>query len=120
MIPKTGKPPGQKLVKRMSLRAKWLLLAPMSLVLIGAGLCVFSEAAELKHKDAAFSRWFLMGTYSLILINGGLSMLGQAIVFKSQMFYRAEMRREIKKMQKEMIGKLRRKKDKDNLNEKSE
>ncbi len=90
-------PPGRQLVERMSTRTKWLLLAPVSLVLIGAGLCVFSEAAYAKHNDAPFRQWFLWGTYSLILINGGLSLFGQAVRFRAQLDYRRFVRRELRK-----------------------
>ena len=100
MIPKTGKPPGQKLVNGMSTRAKWMLLSPISLALIGYGLCVYSEAGQLKHTGAPFMRWFLLGTYSLILINGGISLFGQAVIFRVQLHYRREMRRKFKKMEK--------------------
>jgi hypothetical protein len=95
---KSGQPPGQQLIKRMSTRTKWLLLAPVSLVLIGAGLCVFSEAAHAKHMDAPFRQWFLWGTYSLILINGGLSLFGQAVRYRVQIDYRRFVRRELKKV----------------------
>lgn len=102
MIPKTQKPPGKKLVKRMSLRTKWLILAPLSLVLVGYGLCVFSEASHLKHTNAPTRQWVLMGTYSLVIINAGLSLLGQAVIFRVQSLYRIETRRKLKKMQREI------------------
>ncbi|GAB3900416.1 hypothetical protein GCM10028803_23260 [Larkinella knui] len=93
-----SKPPGRRLIKRMSTRTKWLLLAPFSLILIGYGLCVFSEAANLKHTGEPFSRWFLLGTYSLIVINAGLSLFGQAIIFRVQMETRRAIRRHLKKL----------------------
>jgi hypothetical protein len=82
---KKQKPPGKKMLKRMSLYTKWLLSAIGGLILIGFGLSIFSEAANLKHTNAPFLRWFLMGSYSLIMINGGLCVFGQAIVFKVRM-----------------------------------
>lgn len=100
MIPKTGKPPGKKLVNGMSTRAKWMLLAPISLAMIGYGLCTFSEAGHLKHTGAPFIKWFLLGTYSLILINGGLSLFGQAVIFRVQLHYRRELRRKFRKIEK--------------------
>ncbi|WP_229599541.1 hypothetical protein [Runella rosea] len=109
MIPKTSKPPGQKLVKRMNSRTKWLLLAPTSLVVIGYGLCVFSEAGHLKHTNAPFRQWFLMGTYSLIVINAGISLFGQAVIFRVQYQYRQEVRRKLKKMQKDFETALKKK-----------
>lgn len=93
-----SKPPGRRLLKRMSTRTKWLLLAPFSLILIGYGLCVFSQAAHLKHTGEPFNRWFLLGTYSLIVINAGISLFGQAIIFRMQIENRKTIRRYLKKM----------------------
>ncbi|RRB07315.1 hypothetical protein EHT25_05940 [Larkinella rosea] len=92
-----SKPPGRRLIKQMSTRTKWLLLAPFSLVLIGYGLCVFSEAANLKHTGEPVIRWVLLGTYSLIVINAGLSLFGQAIIFRVRIETRRAIRREMKK-----------------------
>ena len=111
MVPKTGKPPGKQIIKNMTARTKWLILAPLGLVLIGAGLCIFNEAGEMMHHNEPFIRWFLMGTYSLILVNGGIVAFGQAIVFKTQTIYRQEMRREVKRLQKEMEARLKKKID---------
>lgn len=94
---KLAQPPGRRLVKRMSTRTKWLLLAPLSLLLVGAGLSVLSEAGWAKHTGAPFRQWFLWGTYGLILINGGLSLFGQAVRFRVQLDYRRFVRRELKK-----------------------
>ena len=94
---KKQKPPGKKMLKRMSLYTKWLLSAVGGLALIGYGLSVFSEAANLKHTNAPFLRWFLLGSYSLIMINGGLCVFGQAIIFKMKM----ESKKLIKKAMKE-------------------
>ena len=98
---KPTQPPGRRLVNRMSTRTKWLILAPLGLVLIGAGLCVLTEAAYAKHAGAPFRQWFLWGTYSLILINGGLSLFGQAVRFRAQLDYRRFVRRELKKRDRE-------------------
>lgn len=98
---KIVQPPGRRLVERMSTRTKWLLLAPLSLLLVGAGLCVLTEAAHAKHAGAPFRQWFWWGTYSLILINGGLSLFGQAVRFRAQLDYRRFVRRELKKRDRE-------------------
>lgn len=98
---KIAQPPGRRLVNRMSTRTKWLLLAPLSLMLVGAGLCVLSEAAWAKHSDAPFRQWFLWGTYGLILVNGGLSLFGQAVRYRAQLDYRRFMRRELRKRDRE-------------------
>ncbi|GAB3574723.1 hypothetical protein GCM10027578_37840 [Spirosoma luteolum] len=94
---KLAKPPGQRLIKRMSTRTKWQLLTPASLLIIVAGLCIFSEAANRKHIGAPTQQWVLWGIYSMILIVGGLLLFGQAQRFRSQLDYRRFVRRELKK-----------------------
>jgi hypothetical protein len=98
---KLAKPPGQKLVKRMSTRTKGLIVAPLGLLLFSAGLCVFTIAADAKHNGATFQQWFLWGAYSLILINGGLLLFGQAVRYRAQLDYRRFVRRELKKRDRE-------------------
>jgi ABC-type siderophore export system fused ATPase/permease subunit len=99
---KKQKPPGKKLLKNMTNRTKWLIAAPLGLAMVGYGLCVFSEAGNIKHTGGDFQKWFLLGTYSLVMINAGLSIFGQAVIFK----IRSEMRKNIKKVLKERQQKL--------------
>lgn len=94
-----AKPPGKKLLENMTTHTKWLILSPVSLVLIGYGLCVFSEAANLKHTGKPEVEWILLGTYSLILINGGLSLFGQAVRYRVLIDVRKETRRSIRKVE---------------------
>lgn len=107
------KPPGQKLVSKLSARTKWLILAPLGLVLIGYGLCVFSEAGNLKHTGSRTVEWVLLGTYSLILINGGLSLFGQAIYFRVMMDVRKETRRSLRKLETKLASRERNKRSRD-------
>ncbi|WP_394994753.1 hypothetical protein [Emticicia sp.] len=104
---KRQKPPGTKLLKRMSLYTKWLLSAIGGLTLIGFGLSVFSEATNLKHTNAPFLRWFLLGSYSLIMINGGLCVFGQAIIFKIKMENKKLIKKALKERAKCASKKLR-------------
>lgn len=103
---KNKKPPGKKMLKRMSLYTKWLLAAIGGLLLIGFGLCVFSEAANLKHTNSPFLRWFLLGSYSLIMINGGLCVFGQAIIFKVRMENKKLIKKALKERAKRTAKKL--------------
>ena len=98
---KLAKPPGQRLVKRMSTRTKGLIIAPLGLFLFSVGLYVFSEAVLARQGDAPFRQWFLWGVYSLILINGGLLLFGQAIRYRAQLDYRRFVRRELRKRERE-------------------
>lgn len=80
-IPK--KAPGQRLVKRMPLRTKWLLCASAGLLLFGFGISVVGNASTLKaDPTVTFARWFIWGLYGLILTNLGLVCFGQAIRFR--------------------------------------
>nr|WP_293843186.1 hypothetical protein [uncultured Arsenicibacter sp.] len=103
-MPNPAKPPGRRLLKRMSTRTKWMILSPVSLLLIGAGLCIFSEASQLKHTGAPFRQWFLIGTYSLIMINGGLALFGQAVRLRVALDYRRFVRRQLKKELKDRLA----------------
>ncbi|GAB4017904.1 hypothetical protein EXU85_16095 [Spirosoma sp. KCTC 42546] len=107
---KLAKPPGQRLVKRMSTRTKGLIIAPLGLLLFSAGLCVLSVAAEANHSGAPFRQWFLWGAYSLILINSGLLLFGQAVRYRAQLDYRRFVRRELKKRDRELTRILQKRK----------
>jgi hypothetical protein len=50
----------------------WLTKGVASLLLVGAGLCVFGEALLQKMQGGS---WFGLGTLSLVLINFGLCMM---------------------------------------------
>jgi hypothetical protein len=60
---------------------KWMIFAPIGLLLIGAGMCVFGTAFTKMQHNAGFMEWFLWGTASLVMINGGLCFFGSAIKY---------------------------------------
>jgi hypothetical protein len=62
-------------------RKRWLLYAPIGLLLIGFGLCVFGTALFKMRDQAPITEWFLWGTASLVLINAGLCFFGQAVKY---------------------------------------
>lgn len=107
---KLAKPPGQRLVKRMSTRTKSLIVAPVGLLLLSAGLCVFALTAVAYQDGAPFRQWFLRGVYSLILINGGLLLFGLAVRYRAQLDYRRFVRRELKKRDREWARQLHKRK----------
>ncbi|NDJ37043.1 MAG: hypothetical protein GYB64_20530 [Chloroflexi bacterium] len=55
---------------------KWFTLAPLGLLLIGAGVSFIGEATIRKQDDRP---WFLLGTVGLVLLNAGLSVFGDAV-----------------------------------------
>lgn len=57
----------------------WKILAPVGLILIGAGLSVAIDAALERNAGAALWSWVGMGTLGLILTNAGISLFGDAV-----------------------------------------
>jgi hypothetical protein len=110
---KPEKPPGKKLVKRMSLRTKYWLLGTASALMIGSGLSILCEAAFMKFSGEPTIRWFLTGSYAFILIIGGLGLMQTATRFRTMIDVRREVRRAIKKaaLQKTLASKASNKKE---------
>lgn len=63
----------------MTHREKWLLLAPVGLLTVGAGACLVSWAGALKEKGAPTSKWVGAGTVALVVFNAGLSLFGHGV-----------------------------------------
>jgi hypothetical protein len=66
---------------RAKYRMRWLLFAPVGLILVGFGLCVFGTALFKMRDEAPMIEWFMWGTASLVLINAGLCFFGQAVKY---------------------------------------
>jgi len=99
MIPSIDpKPPGKRLIKRMSTRTKWMILAPCGLLIFSFGLTVLSEAAHQRRTGVPTQVWVVLGLYSLALINGGLIMFGEALRFRILLDVRRETRRSMRQM----------------------
>jgi hypothetical protein len=71
---------------------KWLILSPLSLMLVGYGLCEMGDALTMKWEHQPVVRWLWWGTYSLVVINAGLCLLGEAI--KCRVHYELERKAE--------------------------
>ncbi len=54
-------------------------MAPLGLVLVGAGLSMAIDAGSIKTSGG---HWFWYGTASLIVFNSGLCIFGSAIIEK--------------------------------------
>ncbi|SKB83361.1 hypothetical protein SAMN05660293_02463 [Dyadobacter psychrophilus] len=99
MIPSIDpKPPGKRLIKRMSTRTKWMILAPCGLLIFSFGLTVLSEAAHQRRTGVPTQVWVVLGLYSLALINGGLVMFGEALRFRILLDVRRETRRSMRQL----------------------
>lgn len=95
------KAPGNRLIRRMSLRTQYWLLGGISALLVGSGLAVLSEAGHLKHTGQPFASWFIMGLYGFILTIGGLGLMQRATRIRVRMDVRKEIRRSLKKYRKQ-------------------
>jgi hypothetical protein len=110
MIPSIDpKPPGKKLIKRMSTRTKWMILAPFGLILFSFGLTVLSEAAHQRRTGEPTQVWVLLGIYSLVLINAGLIFFGEALRFRILLDVRRETRRSMRQLLRKVNTKTARK-----------
>ncbi|KQS28160.1 hypothetical protein [Dyadobacter sp. Leaf189] len=99
MIPSIDpKPPGKRLIKKMSTRTKWMILAPCGLILFSFGLTVLSQAAHERRIGEPTQVWVVLGLYSLALINGGLIMFGEALRFRILLHVRRETRRSMRQL----------------------
>ena len=109
MIPSIDtKPPGKKLIKRMSARTKWMILAPVGLIIFSLGLVVLSEAAHERRVGEPAQVWGLLGLYSLVLVNGGLILFGEALRFRILTDVRKEARRSMRQLQQKLHPKQNR------------
>jgi len=61
---------------------RWLVQAPIGLVIIGFGASLISEAAMLKYSGASTWDWVSYGTIALIVFNSGISVFGGAILHR--------------------------------------
>ena len=63
-------------------RRRWLLQAPLGLILTSAGLCMTIESGIWKFQGASTIEWILAGTISLIVMNSGLCVLIDSLRFR--------------------------------------
>lgn len=61
---------------------RWLIQAPVGLVLVGFGACLVAEAANLKFSGADTMTWVAAGTVALVVFNSGLCIFGDSILHR--------------------------------------
>lgn len=61
---------------------RWLIQAPLGLILVGLGVSLVSEAAMLKYDEAATWAWVSYGTIALVVLNSGLCVFGDSILHR--------------------------------------
>ena len=55
----------------------WRRFAPLGLLLVGAGVCVVTDASARRARGSG--TWVLEGTAGLLTLNAGLSVFGEAV-----------------------------------------
>jgi hypothetical protein len=66
-------------VKKSTGFKRWVIQAPVGLILIGAGLSMAIDAGNVK---AAGGNWFLYGTSALVVFNSGICLVIDAAIRK--------------------------------------
>ncbi len=118
-IPKSArKPPGRRLIKRLSLRTKWILLTIVSVLLICYGLVMMAAAVNLHNDGSPTVQWMLLGLYALAIISAGILGFGQGIRFRILLDIRREINRATRRLEKKIPPKklIKKIKSPDNTN----
>ena len=63
----------------MTHKTKWLVFAPVGLLVVGAGACMVGWATSLKAQGASTGKWVGAGTAALVTLNAGLSLFGNGV-----------------------------------------
>lgn len=84
MIVKEKKAPGQRLIKKMSLRTKWLLTSALSFLIIGLGLSFFVFSWNRLQIGFDKPTWGFMILLSLAVFYLGLAFFGNSIIYRSE------------------------------------
>lgn len=84
MIVKEKKAPGQKLIKQMSLRTKWLLTTALSFLLLGLGLSFFVFSWNRLQIGFDKATWGFMIFLSLAVFYLGLIFYGNSIMYATE------------------------------------
>ncbi len=102
-IPKSArKPPGRKIIKRLSTRTKWALLTLGGLLLTMYGLTTLVHAGIWQQTGVDPAKWVLLGIYSFGVISAGILLLGQAFRFRTIIDIRRETRRNLRQLEKKI------------------
>lgn len=57
----------------------WRKLAPLGLLLVGAGVSIAGDASARRARGAPARGWVGEGTVGLVALNAGLSVFGEAV-----------------------------------------
>lgn len=100
MLVKYKKAPGQRMIKRLSLKQKSWLNALGGAFLFSIGQCLFAASWIRIYQGFHKSTWIFMIILGLILTLTGLLVMGKALIFSSQI----KARKYYKKRQNALIN----------------
>lgn len=100
MIVTEKKAPGQKMIKKMPLRTKWILTSTLSFSIIGLGLSFFVFSWNRLQIGFDKATWGFMILLSLAVFYLGLAFFGYAIMYRTEMRSRKIWKQKQKEMKK--------------------
>ena len=106
------KPPGRRLVNRLTLRSKRVITLCSGLALLALGLYVMANAVTMRiEPNAIAARWVLMTLYSIIIILVAVYIFGQSTRFQVLIDINNKMRKQERELTK-LIRKVNKKEGK--------
>jgi hypothetical protein len=100
MIVTEKKAPGQKMIKRMSLRTKWILTSILSFSIIGLGLSFFVFSWNRLQVGFDKATWGFMILLSLAVFYLGLAFYGDSIMYRTEIRSRKIWKQKQKELKK--------------------
>ena len=81
---KGQKPPGQKMMKKMSLKTKWILSSVTAYILFGFGLCFFVIGLLKIHDGYDKATWIFISLLSLCIVFSGMAFFAKSIIYQME------------------------------------
>lgn len=100
MIIKDKKTPGQKLIKKMPIRTKWILTALSSFIIIGFGMTFLLESFYRLHSGFDVPTWSFLGLLSFVVVFSGLMLFSKSVTYHSEIRSRKIWKQKQKELKK--------------------
>lgn len=69
-------------MKKSNARRRWFIQGTLGIVLVGFGLCLFSEASFFKQTNPPVWEWVAFGTGSLTVLMAGLILMVDSVRYR--------------------------------------
>ena len=79
---KGQKPPGQQMIKKMSLNSKWILSSVAAYFLFGFGLCFFVISLLKIHDGFDKKTWVFISLLGLSIIFSGMAFFAKGVAYQ--------------------------------------